>query len=53
MHDATELRSLAQGRGSFSATLYHYDDVPGHIAEKVMEAHRKELEAAGAHSAGH
>src|SRR3954464_11595986 len=44
---ATELRSLAQGRGSFSATLDHYEDVPSHIAEKVIESHRKELEAAG------
>ena len=26
---ATELRSLAQGRGSFTATLDHYEDVPG------------------------
>jgi len=50
---ATELRSLAQGRGSFTATLDHYDDVPGHIAEKVMDAHRKELEAAGGHAPGH
>lgn len=50
---ATELRSLAQGRGSFTATLDHYDDVPGHIAEKVMDAHRKELEAAGGHGGGH
>ena len=49
---ATELRSLAHGRGSFSATLDHYDDVPGHIAEKVIEVHRKELEAAGGHT-GH
>jgi elongation factor G len=49
---ATELRSLAHGRGSFTATLDHYDDVPGHIAEKVMDAHRKELEAAGGHG-GH
>ena len=49
---ATELRSLAQGRGSFKASLDHYDDVPGHIAEKVMDAHRKELEAAGGHG-GH
>ena len=49
---ATELRSLAQGRGSFTASLDHYDDVPGHIAEKVMDAHRKELEAAGGHG-GH
>ena len=51
-HYATELRSLAQGRGTFKATLDHYDDVPGHIAEKVMDAHRKELEAAAGHG-GH
>ena len=44
---ATELRSLAQGRGSFTAVLDHYEDVPSHIAEKVIEAHRKELAAAG------
>ena len=50
---ATELRSLAQGRGSFTAVLDHYEDVPGHLAEKVIEAHRKELEAAGGHGAGH
>ena len=50
---ATELRSLAQGRGSFTMTLDHYDDVPGHIAEKVIESHRKEIEAAGGHVAGH
>ncbi|MEJ7697827.1 MAG: hypothetical protein WKF78_14735 [Candidatus Limnocylindrales bacterium] len=31
----------------------HYDDVPGHVAEKVIEAHRKELEAAGGHGGGH
>jgi elongation factor G len=50
---ATELRSLAQGRGSFTAILDHYEDVPTHIAEKVIESHRKELETAGGHGAGH
>ncbi|MEX1170940.1 MAG: elongation factor G [Chloroflexota bacterium] len=50
---ATELRSLAQGRGSFTMTLDHYDDVPGHIAEKVIDSHRKEIEAAGGHVPGH
>ena len=50
---ATELRSLAQGRGSFTATLDHYEDVPSHIAEKVIETHRKEIEATGGHVGGH
>jgi elongation factor G len=50
---ATELRSLTQARGSFTMTLDHYDDVPGHIAEKVIESHRKEVEAAGGHGTGH
>jgi elongation factor G len=44
---ATELRSLTHGRGTFTATLDHYEEVPQHVAEKVIEAHRKELETAG------
>ena len=43
---ATELRSLTGGRGTFSAMLDHYEDVPSHLAEKVIEAHKKEQEAA-------
>ncbi len=44
---ATELRSLTAGRGTFSAVLDHYEDVPGNLAEKVIEAHKKE------HAEGH
>ena len=43
---ATELRSITGGRGTFTATLDRYEDVPQHIAEKVIEAHRKVVEAA-------
>jgi translation elongation factor EF-G len=38
---------LAQGRGSFTASLDHYEDVPSHLAEKVIAEHRKAVEAGG------
>jgi elongation factor G len=46
---ATELKSLTGGRGTFTSTLDRYDDVPSHIAEKVIELHRKETADAGSH----
>jgi elongation factor G len=44
---ATELRSLTHGRGNFSADLSSYEEVPPHIAQKIIDAHRREVEAAG------
>jgi elongation factor G len=46
---ATELRSLTHGRGTFTAALDHYEEAPQHVAEKVIESHKKELETAGGH----
>jgi hypothetical protein len=45
---ATELRSLTHGRGTFTAELDHYEEVPSHIAEKVIDAHKKETETPAA-----
>ena len=41
---ATELRSMTRGRGTFTATLDHYEEVPQHLAERVIEDHRKETD---------
>ena len=44
---ATELRSLTGGRGTFSSELDHYEDVPSHLADKIIEANRKDHHAEG------
>ena len=44
---ATELRSLTGGRGTFAAEHDHYEEVPPHVAQKIIDAHHKEEAAAG------
>jgi elongation factor G len=46
---ATELRSITGGRGTYTSELDRYEEVPQHVAEKVIEAHRKTVEATAGH----
>jgi elongation factor G len=39
------LRSLTGGRGRFQATLDHYEDVPAHLAERIIAEHKKDGDA--------
>jgi len=33
---ATDLRSMTQGRGTFTMEFDHYEIIPGEIAEKIL-----------------
>jgi elongation factor G len=39
---ATDLRSMTQGRGYFTMEFSHYEIVPNHIAQQIIERARKE-----------
>ena len=39
---ATDLRSLTQGRGTYTMEFDHYEEVPAHIAQQVMAEAKKE-----------
>ena len=43
---ATDLRSMSQARGSFRMSFERYDELPGNLAEKVIEQTKKEAEEA-------
>jgi len=40
----TQVRSITGGRGYFTMEFDHYDVVPTHIANQIIEAHKKEME---------
>ncbi|MGZ3665132.1 MAG: elongation factor G [Ktedonobacterales bacterium] len=42
LHYATDLRSITQGRGTFSMELADYEEVPSNIQQQIVEAHKKE-----------
>ncbi len=43
---ATDLRSFTQGRGIFSMKFDHYEQMPSHAAQAVIDAAKKEAEKA-------
>ena len=45
---ATDLRSITQGRGSFTTDFSHYQPVPVHIADQVRAAAAKQTESSHA-----
>jgi elongation factor G len=43
---SADMRSMTQGRGHFEMSMSHYEEVPAHAAQRVIEAAEKEREAA-------
>jgi elongation factor G len=43
---SADVRSMTQGRGHFTMSMSHYEEVPAHVAQRVIEAAEKEREAA-------
>lgn len=41
---AITLRSMTQARGSFTMKFERYEEVPAHLAEKIIAEHKKETE---------
>ena len=41
LHYATDLRSITQGRGSFSMEFFEYEEVPANIQQEIIAQHKK------------
>ena len=41
LHYATDLRSITQGRGSFTMEFYQYEEVPANIQQEIIAQHKK------------
>jgi elongation factor G len=41
LHYATDLRSITQGRGSFSMEFYEYEEVPANVQQDIVAQHKK------------
>lgn len=42
---AIDLKSITQGKGTFSMEFSHYEEVPAHISQKIIEERQAEREA--------
>jgi elongation factor G len=42
---ATDMRSLTQGRGRFTMRFDHYEDVPPHLVQALIDAQKREAHA--------
>ena len=42
---ATDLRSITQGRGTFTTEFSHYQQVPSHLTEGIVAQHKAKQEA--------
>jgi elongation factor G len=42
---ATDLRAMTQGRGRYAMKFAHYEEVPPHLTEQIVERRKKEVEA--------
>ena len=38
------LNSITGGRGSYTMAMSHYDEVPAHLLQKIVDEHKKEVE---------
>lgn len=45
LHYATDLRSITQGRGSFTMEFYQYEEVPANVQQEIIAQHKKAQEA--------
>jgi elongation factor G len=43
LHYATDLRSITQGRGSFTMEITSYEEVPTSVQQSIIDAHKKEV----------
>jgi elongation factor G len=44
LHYATDLRSITQGRGSFSMEFYQYEEIPTNVQQDIIAQHKKAVE---------